>query len=113
MYVTKKSTSDHVIKQGTFSIDLINSLIQHATSSFKGFQRKVPAEIKIQLLKELGYVVQNIIKSLIKIHTTETLQVKSMHFFDILISNFSPSTYNQQNTLWLSHFFEANNIHIP
>lgn len=40
----------------------------------RGLPTKTAADIKIQLLKQLGYVDQNIIKSLIKIHITEQLQ---------------------------------------
>jgi hypothetical protein len=68
----KKEQKQETIKQRTFSIDYINNLIDsYKTTSFEDFQRKVPTDIKIQLLKDLGYVGQNIIKSLIKIHITD------------------------------------------
>jgi hypothetical protein len=71
----KKTASKEAITQRTFSIDFISNLITtHKITSYESFQRTLPTNIKIQLLKQLGYVGQNIIKTLIKIHTTETLQ---------------------------------------
>jgi hypothetical protein len=71
----KKQASKEAITQRTFSIDFISNLITtHKITSYESFQRTLPTNIKIQLLKQLGYVGQNIIKTLIKIHTTETLQ---------------------------------------
>jgi hypothetical protein len=73
----------------------------------------LPTETKIQLLKQLGYVGQNIIKTLIKIHTVESLQtIKTKHFYQILLDNFSLSQVKSANVSWLSSLFRINNIKI-
>jgi hypothetical protein len=78
----KKTHTKETITQRTFSIDYISKLItDHKITSYESFQRTLPTEVKIQLLKQLGYVGQNIIKTLIKIHTVESLQtIKTKHF---------------------------------
>jgi hypothetical protein len=64
----KKAISKDSITQRTFSIDFISNLIaQYSVTSYEDFQRKVPTETKIQILKQMGYVRQNIIKQLIRI----------------------------------------------
>jgi hypothetical protein len=110
----KKALTQQSINQRTFSIDYISSLItEHKITSYESFQRTLPTDIKIQLLKQLGYVGQNIIKTLIKIHTTETLQtIKTKHYYQLLLDNIDISLSNQENVRWLSILFNNNNINI-
>lgn len=100
------------LKQITFSTDFINNLIDtYHTTSFEDFQRKIPTNTKIQLLKEMGYVGQNILKTLIKIHTTDIQQkIKSKHFLQLLQENFDISHVQQDNITWLSNLFSSNDI---
>jgi hypothetical protein len=109
----KISSRDH-ITQRTFSIDYISDLTsQHNITSFENFQRQIPTATKIQLLKQLGYVGQNIIKTLIKIYTTDRLQtIKSKHYFHLLIEKFQITLHNPQNVTWLTNFFLTNNMQI-
>jgi hypothetical protein len=111
----KKTASKEAITQRTFSIDYISNLITtHKITSYESFQRTLPSNIKIQLLKQLGYVGQNIIKTLIKIHTIETLQqIKSQHFYNIILQNFNITSVLSENVTWLTTLFETNNISIP
>jgi hypothetical protein len=111
----KKQASHETITQRTFSIDYISNLIvTHKITSYEPFQRTLPTNIKIQLLKQLGYVGQNIIKTLIKIHTTETLQtIKQQHYYTIIGKNCEIQKIQTNNIKWLSSLFDANNINIP
>jgi hypothetical protein len=110
----KKQASKETITQRTFSIDYISNLIlTHKITSYESFQRTLPTNIKIQLLKQLGYVGQNIIKTLIKIHTTETLQtIKNQHYYTIMHNNCEIQKIQQCNIRWLSMMFESNGINI-
>jgi hypothetical protein len=110
----KKHASSETITQRTFSIDFISNLIlTHKITSYESFQRTLPSNIKIQLLKQLGYVGQNIIKTLIKIHTTEALQmIKQKHFYTLIAQNFDITKVQQQNVTWLNQLFTSNNIDI-
>jgi hypothetical protein len=110
----KKTLTQQSINQRTFSIDYISSLItEHKITSYESFQRTLPTDIKIQLLKQLGYIGQNIIKTLIKIHTTETLQtIKTKHYYQLILDNIDISLSNQENVRWLSSLFHNNNINI-
>jgi hypothetical protein len=77
------------------------------------FHRVLPTQTKIQLLKQLGYVGQNLIKSLIKIHTIESLQsIKTKHYYQILLDNFEMPKYKPSNVTWLSKLFRANGLPI-
>jgi hypothetical protein len=70
-------------------------------------------DTKIQILKQMGYIRQNIIKTLIKIYVTETLQeVRQKHFFDTLIEKYDKDFVQQTHVSWLSTLFNANNIDI-
>jgi hypothetical protein len=108
----KKTHNKETITQRTFSIDFISKLItDHKITSYESFQRTLPTDVKIQLLKQLGYVGQNIIKTLIKIHTVESLQtIKTKHFYQILIDNFSLPHVKDANVSWLGGLFRANSI---
>jgi hypothetical protein len=65
-------------RQRTNTIDYINNLIvQHSIDSYEDFQRKIPSPIKIRLLKDIGYIGQNLVRQLIKIHNTDILQKNS------------------------------------
>jgi hypothetical protein len=110
----KKQLNKETITQRTFSIDYISKLITtHKITSYESFQRILPTDVKIQLLKQLGYVGQNIIKTLIKIHTVENLQtIKTKHYYQIIIDNFSLRDVKQQNVSWLNKLFSTNNISI-
>jgi hypothetical protein len=93
MYIEeKKAQTNESVSQRTFPINCIHSLIEsYNTPSYEDFQRKIPSDIKIQFLKQLGYIGQNIIKSLIKIyvHTTDRLQsIRNKHFLQLLVDNF-------------------------
>jgi hypothetical protein len=85
----KKDYPQEQIRQRTFSTDFINNLLAtHNVTSFEDFQRKVPTHVKIRLLKDIGYVGQNIIKTLIKISTTDKIQkIKNQHFTQLLDEN--------------------------
>jgi hypothetical protein len=85
----------------------------HKTTSFEDFQRKVPTATKIQLLKQLGYVGQNITKTPIKIYLTEKQQtIKSKHYLELLKDNYDISLVNHENVSWFTSFFH-NDINIP
>ncbi|XP_033610052.1 uncharacterized protein LOC111871565 isoform X2 [Cryptotermes secundus] len=114
-YVEGKNVlAKETITQRTFSIDYISCLIvDNKITSFEAFQRILPTHTKIQLLKQLGYVGQNIIKTLIKIHTIKSLQeIKKEHYYQLLIDNFGISIYKPQNVSLLSSIFSSNNIAI-
>jgi hypothetical protein len=110
----KKQAKQETITQRTFSTDYISNLItSNNISSYEKFQRTLPTETKIQLLKQLGYVGQNIIKTLIKIHTTEKLQtIKSQHYYQLILNNFDIQHRTPQNVTWLNKLFSSNNISI-
>ncbi|XP_023711693.1 uncharacterized protein LOC111866715 [Cryptotermes secundus] len=110
----KKQISKETINTRTFSIDFISDLIQqHQITSFEDFQHKVPTPTKIQLLKQMGYVSQNIIKTLIKIFVTEKQQqIKSKHYFQLIVDNYSPSDVIPTNVTWLTDLFSSNQIDI-
>jgi hypothetical protein len=110
----KKKISKQTVNNRTFSIDYISNLItENGINSYESFQRILPTQTKIQLLKQLGYVGQNIIKTLIKIHNIETLQsIKTTHFYQI-IHNISLHEVNPKNVSWLTKLFRSNNINIP
>jgi hypothetical protein len=110
----KKALKKETITQRTFSIDFISKLItDHKITSYESFQRTLPTDVKIQLLKQLGYGGENIIKTLIKIQTVESLQtIKTKHFYQIMIDNFSLSQVKEANVAWLATLFRANNINI-
>jgi hypothetical protein len=115
-YIEDKKTTEHqTVNTRTFSIDYISSLIQdNSITSYEEFQRKLPTSIKIQLLKQLGYVGQNIIKTLIKIYNTENLQTfRSQHYYSLLHNNYIPSQTAPANVSWLSSLFRKNRISIP
>jgi hypothetical protein len=114
-YRGQKKMQTKTITQRTFSIDYISNIITtHKISSYESFQRTLPTNIKIQLLKQLGYVGQNIIKTLIKIHTTETLQtIKHQHYYTILLNNCNIQAIAPSNVHWLTQLFEINIIDIP
>jgi hypothetical protein len=111
----KKTSNKEAITQRTFSIDYISNLITtHKITSYESFQRTLSTNVKIQLLKQLDYVGQNIIKTLIKIHTTETLQsIKQQHYYTIILNNFNIQHVVPSNVHWLTSLFEINNIDIP
>jgi ATP-dependent protease Clp ATPase subunit len=116
MYTEEKKTiSKETITQRTFSIDYITSLIQdYSVSSFEDFQRKVPKDIKIQILKQMAYIGQNIIKTLIKIFVTEEQQkIAHTHYFRLLAYNFDILSVSDENVSWLHRLFDSNNINIP
>jgi hypothetical protein len=110
----KKQAKKETITSRTFSIDYISNLItSNNITSYETFQRTLPTQTKIQLLKQLGYVGQNIIKTLIKIHTIEKLQnIKTHHFYDIMIHNFDASKAKQENIQWIQNLFTSNGINI-
>jgi hypothetical protein len=110
----KKQLTKETITQRTFSIDYISKLITtHKITSYEAFQRTLPTDVKIQLLKQLGYVGQNIIKPLIKIHTVESLKtIKTKHYYQIILDNFSLDKVKQDNVSWLNRLFSANNISV-
>jgi hypothetical protein len=110
----KKAAKKETITSRTFSIDYISNLItSNNITSYENFQRTLPTQTKIQLLKQLGYVGQNIIKTLIKIHTIEKLQnIKTHHFYDIMIHNFDISKTKQENIEWIQQLFVSNGINI-
>jgi hypothetical protein len=115
-YIEEKKSQEHeTITQRVFSIDFINNLIHtQNTISLEDLQRKIPAAVKIQLVKQLGYVGQNIIKSLIKICTTDKQQhIKEHHYLQLLAANFDPLQASPSNTLWNENLFSTNNIQIP
>lgn len=111
----KKTTSQETITQRTFSIDYISNLTTtHKITSYDSFQRTLPTNIKIQLLKQLGYVGQNIIKTLLKIHTIETIQtIKTQHYYTLLANNINIQQVVPSNITWLTSLFRANAINIP
>jgi hypothetical protein len=111
----KKSSAKHTVNQRTFTIDYISNLItDNNISSFESFQRILPTDIKIQLLNQLGYVGQNLIKSLIKIHSIASLQlIKTKHFLTLLSENINIHHIHHPNVSWLSMLFRKNNINIP
>jgi hypothetical protein len=54
--------------------------------SFEEHQRNITNEVKIQMFKQMRYVGQNIIKSLIKIFLTESREItKQKHFLQLLL----------------------------
>ncbi|PNF43721.1 hypothetical protein B7P43_CG14071 [Cryptotermes secundus] len=108
----KKQASKEAITQCTFSIDYISSLItENKITSYESFQRTLPTETKIQLLKQLGYVGQNIIKTLIKIHTIEALQtIKTKHYYQLIIDSLDLSLVQPSNVTWLTRLFSSNAI---
>ncbi|PNF30105.1 hypothetical protein B7P43_CG03137 [Cryptotermes secundus] len=110
----KKQASKESVTQRTFSIDYISSLItENKITSYESFQRILPTETKIQLLKQLGYVGQNIIKTLIKIHTIEALQtIKTKHYYQLIIDSFDLSLVQQPNVSLLSRLFSSNSISV-
>jgi hypothetical protein len=110
----KKTASKEAITQRTFSIDFISNLITtHKITSYESFQRTLSTNIKIQLLKQLGYVGQNIIKTLIKIHRTETLQtIKHQHYYTLINQNCNIQHIQTNNIKWLSSLFDINNIDV-
>jgi hypothetical protein len=110
----KKQQTKETITQRTFSIDYISKVITtHKITSYEAFQRTLPTDVKIQLLKQLGYVGQNIIKTLIKTHTVESSQtIKTKHFYQIILYNFCLQNVKQDNIPWLNRLFSANNIPI-
>jgi hypothetical protein len=78
------------------------------------FNRIIDVDTKIQLLKQLGYVGQNIIKTLIRIHHTQFLQsVSSQNFYELMFSCYNPALSNKDNVSWLFKLFSTNNISIP
>jgi hypothetical protein len=110
----KKILSKETSNQRTYTIDYISNLItENKIYSYEQFQRVLPTATKIQLLKQLGYVGQNIIKTLIKIHTTETLQtIKTRHFYQLVLDNIDLSAVSTSNIHWLNTLFESNGIPI-
>jgi hypothetical protein len=61
----------------------------------------------------LGYVGQNIIKTLIKIHTVESLQtIKTKHYYQIILDNFCIQNVKHDNISWLNKLFSINNISV-
>jgi hypothetical protein len=110
----KKQASKETITQRTFSIDYISNLIlDNKITSYEAFQRILPTETKIQLLKQLGYVGQNIIKTLIKIHTIEALQnIKTKHYYQLILDSFDISLVQENNVSWLTRLFSSNGISI-
>ncbi|PNF43723.1 hypothetical protein B7P43_CG14073 [Cryptotermes secundus] len=110
----KKQASKETVTQRTFSNDYISSLItENKITSYESFQRTLPTETKIQLLKQLGYVGQNIIKTLIKIHTIEALQtIKTKHYYQLIADSFDLSLVQHPNVTWLTRLFASNAIPI-
>jgi hypothetical protein len=109
-YIEENITSHHhTANSRNFSIDYISSLIQdNKITSYEEFQRTLPTPIKIQLLKELGYVEQNIIKTLIKIYNIDNLQhIRSQHYYSLTKESFRLSEVSQNNVSWLTSPFHG------
>jgi hypothetical protein len=115
-YIEEKKKTDHqTVNTRNFSIDYISSLIQdNKITSYEEFQRKLPTSTKVQLLKQLGYVGQNIIKTLIKIYNIENLQhIRSQHYCSLMHKSFQSHAIHSTNVSWLTNLFRTNNISIP
>lgn len=114
MYTDHKKTLNQQssYRQPTNTIDFINNLIlEHKIESYENFQRKISSPIKIRLLKDIGYIGQNLIRQLIKIHNTDIMQdIISEHYLDLVYDNFDLNKINYNNIIWLTNFFTMNNI---
>jgi hypothetical protein len=114
MYTDQKKGENlqHSYRQRTNSIDFINSLIyQYQIESYEEFRRKIPSQIKIRLLKDVGYIGQNLVRQLIKIHITEIHQkINSTNYLSLVLDNFDISQLGQDNVRWIQQFFNYNNI---
>jgi hypothetical protein len=114
MYTDHKKQLNHQssYRQRTNTIDYINNLIlEHKIDSYEDFQRKISSPIKIRLLKDIGYIGQNLVRQLIKIHNTDIIQeIISKNYLDLLNDNFILDCVNYNNLKWLQNFFVFNNI---
>jgi hypothetical protein len=96
-------------RQRTNTIDYINNLIiEYNIDLYEDFQRKIASPIKIRLLKGIGYIGQNLVRQLIKIHNTDILQsIITKKYLDLLHDNFNIDFINYNNIKWLQNLFKV------
>jgi hypothetical protein len=94
-------------------IDSINELInEYNPNSYKDFQRKVPPEMKIQLLKQLGTQMKQLATQLIKIKlVTEKCKIRQQNCIE-LINNITIRKEDKENINWLENLLIINGINI-